>query len=84
MRDRLYLNLLQIPMLEQAIMMRMAAWDMYAAGVLSMALHPGTTRDKQKPMTIEEIASMADQLLAERDKRFSNPCDLLLTSKPMD
>lgn len=84
MRDRLYLNLLQTPMLEQAIMMRMAAWDMYAAGVLSMTLHPGTTRDKQKPMTIEEVANMADQLLAERDKRFTNPCDLLLISKQTD
>jgi|LauGreDrversion4_2_1035121.scaffolds.fasta_scaffold2434462_2 hypothetical protein len=71
-------------MVEQAILMRMAAWDMYAAGVLSMAMHPGTTRDKQRPMTIEEIAQLADQLLEERDKRFTNPCDLLLTSKQTD
>lgn len=71
-------------MVEQAILMRMAAWDMYAAGILSISLHPGTTRDKQKPMTVEEVAELADKLLQERDKRFTNPCDLLSTLKQTD
>lgn len=62
--------------------MRKAAWDMYASGILSMSLHPGTTRDAAMPLTIEAVASIADKLLAERDRRFGNPCDMLLTSKP--
>lgn len=65
-------------------MMRCAAWDMYVSGIMSMSLHPGTTRDKARPMTIEEVASMADRLLQERDRRFKHPCDISLTSKPTD
>jgi hypothetical protein len=42
---------------------------MYASAALSMSLHPGTTRDKAVPKTPEQIAEIADQLLAERDKR---------------
>lgn len=54
----------------QYLLMRMAAWDMYASAALSMTLHPGTTRDKATPRTMEEIAKIADELLAERDKRI--------------
>lgn len=56
--------------MEHEKVMRMAAWDMYASGILSMSLHPGTTRDKQTKMTIEEVANLADELLGERDRRF--------------
>ncbi|MCI4436057.1 MAG: hypothetical protein JHC33_04515 [Ignisphaera sp.] len=54
----------------QFYLMRAAAWDMYVGAALSMSLHPGTTRDKSTPRTPEEIAKIADDMLAERDKRF--------------
>ena len=55
--------------------MRQAAWDMYASGVLAISHHPGTTRDKAVPLSEKEIAVIADIMLAERDKRFKeNEC----------
>jgi hypothetical protein len=54
----------------QFLLLRASAWDMYASAALSMSLHPGTTRDKATPRTAEEIAKIADELLAERDRRY--------------
>jgi len=52
---------------------RILAWDTYFCGVMTMNSHPGTTRDKAVPKTIEECAKVADSMLLERDKRFGKP-----------
>lgn len=53
-----------------AYLMRRQEWGMYAAALLSMAHHPGTTRDAAKPMNAQEIAEKADEMLKESDNRF--------------
>lgn len=50
-------------------MMRRMAWDSYFTGLMSMSLHPGTTRDAAVPRTPEECALIADEMLKQRDAR---------------
>lgn len=53
---------------------RRFAWDAYFAGVTSINFHPGAGKDighgMAQKMSIEECAKVADEMLAERDKRF--------------
>lgn len=49
---------------------RLLAWDMYAGGVLSITHHPKNLEVNPNPLTIEQIAAIADAMLVERDKRF--------------
>jgi hypothetical protein len=45
-------------------------WDLYFAQVVGMNLHPGTTRDNAREMTLEECADLVDKMLEVRKCRL--------------
>ena len=47
---------------------RRQAFDTYFASIVSMAQHPGTTRDAAQPMTLFEARDKAMAMLALRDE----------------
>lgn len=49
---------------------RRIAFDIYFASVMGMNLHPGTTRDENKPKSVAECRLLAESMLAQRDAVF--------------
>lgn len=54
---------------------RRLAWDTYFGGIMSINLHPGTTRDNATRRSVAECAVIADEMILERDKRFGKTLD---------
>ena len=52
--------------------MDITVWDMYFAGIVSMATHPGFNKPDTEHMSIRECAIIADLMMDERDQRYTD------------
>lgn len=48
----------------------MEVWDVYFASLCGWMLHPGYLRDEESRPSVEEIASIADEMMEARANRF--------------
>jgi hypothetical protein len=48
----------------------MEIWDLYFAQVVGMNLHPGTSREGAKHLSLEECADLVDEMMRIREERL--------------
>jgi hypothetical protein len=48
----------------------MEVWDLYFCQVVGMNLHPGTSREGAKHLSLEECADLVDEMLRIREERL--------------
>lgn len=46
----------------------MEAFDIYFASIVSMTLHPGYNRENATPLTLEQAAQLALEMIEVREK----------------
>ena len=47
----------------------LVAWDMYFSSIVSMSLHPGTSRENAVKRSLKQCAEIADEMFQERSER---------------
>lgn len=46
----------------------MDVWDIYFSGIVGWQMHPGYLREGAKPLSLEECAQVATDMVKEREK----------------
>jgi len=44
------------------------AWDIYFSTIMGMQFHPGYNRENATPLTVEQAAKLATEMILERRK----------------
>lgn len=47
----------------------MDVWDIYFSGIVGWSLHPGYLREGVRPLTLDECADLADDMMEVRQWR---------------